>query len=130
MLAGHIGDQQRRQPLRKLGKFDGGGGVGAGVEHIDRVPAAGIGDQRRNRCRVGAIGDGKADGPVASSPSARARLAVMTRCVRPGAQSCRNAASRSSVMPSTGRAAIGLRADVDETGRPERNSARPRSTAI
>src|SRR5262249_7039991 len=68
-------------------------------------------------------------GPGASRPSARARRAVTRRCGRPGAHNVRKEASPWSVMPSTGKANTRSSADVTMTGRPDRNSARPRSTA-
>src|SRR5688572_26675776 len=69
------------------------------------------------------------NGPLTSSPRARARLAVTTRWGSTGAHSRRNAASLASVNPSTDSAAMVPAADETMTGRPERNSANPRSTA-
>ena len=68
--------------------------------------------------------------PVASRPSTRARLEVITTRNAAGAQSCRNAVKRSSVMPSIGKAIVDPARDSMVTGRPERNSPSPRSTAI
>ena len=36
-VARHVGHQQRRQALRKLGEFDGGVGIGAGGDDIGRA---------------------------------------------------------------------------------------------
>ena len=70
-------------------------------------------------------------GPRPSSPRARARRPVTKRYGRrSGAHVCLKAASASSLSPSTGRKSAHSRAEVRTTGRPARNSLRPRSTAI
>ena len=66
---------------------------------------------------------------VPGSPSACARRSVITRWGSTGAQRRRKAASRVSVMPSIGRASTAMPPRAITTGRPERNSAMPRSTA-
>ena len=75
-------------------------------------------------------GSARPCGPTASSPSARARLAVTTTCNCAGVQSWRKAASRSSVIPSIGKTATDPEEESMTTGRAERNSAKARSTAI
>ena len=121
--------QQRRQPLGELGQLDRstrGLACGNGLDMPGHLAVRG---EREDRCRVVEIADRQAAGPAASTPMARARRAVTSRNGRAGALNSRKAASVASVMPSTGNAATASLLDVMITGRPERNSASPRSTA-
>src|SRR5215472_621015 len=73
----------------------------------------------------------KATGPSASMPSARARRAVITsRRVPKGRAKAPMKLSRCASSSASTGTAITLLAALNRTGRPARNSARPRSTAI
>ena len=88
-----------------------------------------IGGEREDCLRDRASPIASPTGPSASSPSAL-RPARRDHQMRPRRRaSWRKAASRSSSMPSTGSATMRFRRRSMTTGRPERNSARPRSTA-
>ena len=124
-----VADQQRRQPLGELGKLDRGAGGLAGGDLVEVPRDLGVGGKRQDRRRVVKIADCEAVGPAPSSPSARARRAVIRRCGRPGAQTSLKEAKPWSVMPSTGRATAASPPALMMTGRPDRNSASARSTA-
>ena len=86
--------------------------------------------RRKQRRRVGAFGERKTDRNRCIEAE-RSRPACRDDDVQlRGRAKLAEAASRASVMPSIGKAAIDPEAESMTTGRPERNSASPRSTAI
>jgi hypothetical protein len=91
------GDQQSRQPLRQLGKLDGGAGICAGRHDFEVACVPAIGGEGKDRSRIMKVADCKADRRIAIEPE-RPRAAGGNEKIWP---------RRSTQLPKSEQACIG-----------------------